>query len=145
MAIDPLLSLLVGAFGAAALTVGGGLAGAYIQSKREHARWIREQRLGAYAAYARASERILSLRGSDTPEGREYLEQAHAATATLRLLGPEHVFDAAFAFTVSAIRYAILKGEPDANSGAIDPAYTELSVARQIFIEAARQELLITG
>jgi hypothetical protein len=47
-AIDPLVALLVGAFGAALLTVVGGLIGAWIQSIREHRKWLRERRFEAY-------------------------------------------------------------------------------------------------
>ncbi len=46
--IDPLLSLLIGAFGASLLTVVGGLIGAWIQSVREHRKWLRERRFEAY-------------------------------------------------------------------------------------------------
>lgn len=47
MTVDPLLSLLVGAFGAALL----GLIGAWIQSRREHRKWLRERRYEAYRAF----------------------------------------------------------------------------------------------
>jgi hypothetical protein len=47
MPVDPLLSLLVGAFGAAIL----GLIGAWIQSRREHRKWLRERRYEAYRAF----------------------------------------------------------------------------------------------
>lgn len=140
MTVDPLLSLLIGALGAALI----GLLGALIQSRREHARWIREQRLAAYLAYARESERILS----DSPSGfggHASVLDAQAATATLRLLGPERVFEAAFAFTVSAIRYAFVMGEPDANPDSVGATYQHLSDARQTFIDAARRELRIRG
>lgn len=46
--IDPLIALLVGAFGAALLTVIGGLIGAWIQSVRDHRKWLRERRFEAY-------------------------------------------------------------------------------------------------
>jgi hypothetical protein len=46
--IDPLFALLIGAFGAASLTVIGGLIGAWIQSIGEHRKWLRERRFEAY-------------------------------------------------------------------------------------------------
>lgn len=46
--VDPLIALLVGAFGAALLTVIGGLIGAWIQSIRDHRKWLRERRFEAY-------------------------------------------------------------------------------------------------
>ncbi|HEY4237415.1 MAG TPA: hypothetical protein VGM45_08780 [Gaiellaceae bacterium] len=135
---DPVLTLLSGALAAALI----GLLGAWIQSRREHFRWVREQRLSAYLAYARETERILTKPYRGAPEDAE---RAQAATAALRLLGPTAVFDAAFAFTVSSMRYALLQREPDANPGAEGQAYLDLSTARQTFIEAARQELRIRG
>lgn len=46
--VDPLWALLIGAFGAALLTVIGGLIGAWIQAVREHRKWLRERRFEAY-------------------------------------------------------------------------------------------------
>ena len=46
--VDPLFALLVGAFGAAVLTVSGGLIGVWIQSVGEHRKWLRERRFEAY-------------------------------------------------------------------------------------------------
>lgn len=135
MDVDPLVTLLVGAFGAALIA----LLGAWIQSRREHSRWIREQRLAAYLAYARETERILSGTKHVSPK------DAQDATATLRLLGPQEVFDAAFAFTVSTLRHALVQSEPDANRDIEGPVFVELSEKREKFIEAARRELRIRG
>lgn len=45
--VDPLFALLVGALGASLL----GLLGAWIQSRREHRKWLREQRFEAYRQF----------------------------------------------------------------------------------------------
>lgn len=47
MTVDPLFSLLIGAFGASLV----GLLGAMVQSKREHTKWLRAQRLDAYGRF----------------------------------------------------------------------------------------------
>lgn len=49
--VDPLTTLLVGAFGAATLTLIGGFVGAFIQHRREHERWLRQRRYEAYRAF----------------------------------------------------------------------------------------------
>lgn len=42
--IDPTLLALLSIFGGATLTVIAGFFGAWIQSRREHSKWLREQR-----------------------------------------------------------------------------------------------------
>lgn len=46
--MDPTLLALLSIFGGAALTVIAGFIGAWIQGRREHKKWLREQRLNAY-------------------------------------------------------------------------------------------------
>lgn len=60
-AIDPLIALLVGAFGAALLTVIGGLIGAWIQSIRDHRKWLRERRFEAYRDFMINMSQLSSL------------------------------------------------------------------------------------
>lgn len=88
MTIDPLLSLLVGALGAATLTVVGGFVGAWVQSRREHSRWIREERLVAYRD-------VLQLAATAPPYGDEkyekHIREQTRALYTVELLGPEKV------------------------------------------------------
>ena len=59
--IDPLVALLVGAFGAAMLTVLGGLLGAWIQSIRDHRKWLRERRFEAYRDFMINMSQLSSL------------------------------------------------------------------------------------
>lgn len=47
--MDPTLLAILSIFGGASLTAGAGFFGAWLQSRREHARWLREQRYEAYA------------------------------------------------------------------------------------------------
>ncbi|MGH3040267.1 MAG: hypothetical protein ACRDNG_00740 [Gaiellaceae bacterium] len=79
--IDPLLALLVGAFGAAILTVIGGLIGAWIQSIREHRKWLRERRLDAYLEFMTSMSRVTRL-AEETPT----LENAERVLAELHAL-----------------------------------------------------------
>ncbi|WP_395638959.1 hypothetical protein [Pseudolysinimonas sp.] len=89
MQVDPLLSLLVGALGAALL----GLLGAWIQSRREDQRWIREQRLIAYTDFLSATRGFsVDVDGADDlkmpGDIREHLSR-------INLLGPDAVAGAA--------------------------------------------------
>lgn len=49
-ALDPTALAILSIFGGAALTVIAGFIGAWIQSRREHVRWVRERRFDAYTA-----------------------------------------------------------------------------------------------
>jgi len=94
MTIDPLASLLVGAFGAALLTVCGGLFGAWLQSRREHSRWLRDQRASGYVEYLIAAQRVEAAPGAtadDLVRTGELVEALDSATVRLRLLGPDTV------------------------------------------------------
>ncbi|HXH34369.1 MAG TPA: hypothetical protein VNJ54_08160 [Plantibacter sp.] len=89
MSIDPLVSLLVGALGAATLGLVGGAIGAWVQSRREHRRWLREQKMHAYTAVLDLVQRI-SLESSPVREGlNEEVTDLYRATATVELLGPD--------------------------------------------------------
>lgn len=90
--IDPWTTLLLGALGAAAL----GLFGAWIQSRREHSKWIREQRFSAYMALLAEIERdvIYATRHGKKSEEEVSEEQAarsRQAALTVSLLGPPKV------------------------------------------------------
>ena len=92
--VDPVLALVVGAFGAALLTAVAGAIGALVQGKREHARWVREQRFDAYRAYLRAVERMPSppTRRADF---EDFSEVVMDALADIGLVGPSEVMEAA--------------------------------------------------
>ncbi|WP_434970378.1 hypothetical protein [Microbacterium sp. bgisy207] len=55
--MDALVPVVVGGL----LALGGGLLGAWIQGRREHRRWIREQRFDAYQRALRLIEHIRGL------------------------------------------------------------------------------------
>lgn len=92
MQIDPLLSLLIGALGAALL----GLLGAWIQSFREHARWVREQRLRTYGDFIRAIGRVNA--GADA-RSSETIREISDALGAVRLVGPEKLWLEAASYT----------------------------------------------
>ncbi|MGF2950724.1 hypothetical protein ACQUSX_15855 [Microbacterium sp. YY-02] len=119
--MDSLFPVAVGA----ALTIAGGLLGAWIQAAREHRKWLREKRLEVYLpaaaflteyelrmqAYADIESRIDGVIGPDTPEEErlrqqrtlepyaaradEYRDRVAAEMTPLIVLGPEPVAQAA--------------------------------------------------
>ncbi|TFD04117.1 hypothetical protein [Cryobacterium sp. TMT1-66-1] len=100
-----LLSALIGALVVAL----AGLLGAFIQGRREHSKWVREQRYTAYTAFAAA---VAHLR--DAMEAEQPLPDAaviHAAVQALYILGPRSMKDAAVRLTEAA---RVDTGYPDA-------------------------------
>lgn len=123
---DPTAQILLTVFGAALVTALAGFAGAWLQGRREHARWVRERRYEAYVSAMQVAERwrflrrrgdeamaSLEVEGVSAEERRlalarleEHIEAVdilHAevvdASAPLELLGPPSVVDAFDAMT----------------------------------------------
>ena len=128
-----LLTFLGGA-GVAALI---GLFGAWIQSRREHERWVREQRLSAYRDLVRAAEGILLYEGKTTPTPDEeaYASELLGRVGAVRLLGPETV-----ATTLDEYMRTVLDLATTTDDRQIRDKY---EAARNAFIAAARRELHI--
>lgn len=57
VALDPTVLALLSIFGGAAFTVAAGSIGAWIQSRREHQAWLREQRYLAYLDYLKKKDK----------------------------------------------------------------------------------------
>jgi hypothetical protein len=96
MQIDPLLSLLVGALGASLI----GLLGIWIQSRNEHAKWLREKRLEAYTSFMRDMSTLQQL-ATQSPtlfNAKMIVKRSESLTETftvsgeqVSLLGPRSV------------------------------------------------------
>jgi hypothetical protein len=97
-------SVAFGAFGAALLSVIAGFVGAYIASRREHAKWVRQERYSAYATYMGLLERLPTVKMSVAD--LEFMSQIVSATAAVRLLGSREVVEAADAATREALASA---------------------------------------
>jgi hypothetical protein len=95
-----------------ALTAGGTLLAAGIvavisyafQRRREHAAWLRQQRVDAYAAYIRFADRATFFirnqeRGIANTAPRSELADLSDLAASISLLGPDYVVDALQDFT----------------------------------------------
>lgn len=94
MTVDPIVSLLVGAFGATALTVGAGFFGAWLQARREHSRWIREQQFAVVVDSLRLVDRLVTLGGKKGNLNDEYLVELSFSGSVVALLFPTEVAQA---------------------------------------------------
>ena len=138
MTADALLSVLVGALGASLL----GLLGAWIQSRREHTRWVREQRFAAYNGLMKLAERVRSRDTSDASGDTEHFEQLFQSLGTLRLVGPAEVLEAARAFGEAASEFERLPStdDPDTADRRAELA-ARMSTTRRALVELMRKEL----
>lgn len=136
MTADALLSVLVGALGASLL----GLLGAWIQSRREHVRWVREQRFAAYNGLMKLAERVRTRDTTDASDDAEYFEQLFQALGTLRLVGPAEVLEAARAFGEAASTYERLDPSEDSETRRAE-LVARMSTARKALVGLMRKEL----
>lgn len=93
---DPLLIALASGMGGVALTVLVGVIGAVIQGQREHRRWQRDQRLKSYGDFIAATDNFLgAAQRGDVAELPTVARDSLTASAIVRLLGPDEVYEAA--------------------------------------------------
>lgn len=59
--LDPTMQVLLTVFGAALVTAFAGFVGAGVQSRREHTRWLKQERLAAYVAFLRVAHEMNDL------------------------------------------------------------------------------------
>lgn len=124
MTVDPLVSLLVGALGAALL----GLFGAWIQSRREHAKWLREKRFAAYLTLLQVIDSERMTPGTTNPT------TFRNAASEVALTGPYALLE----FSTKYLEAASKGREAgDANTD-------EVIDIRQDFIMAAQKALSIS-
>jgi len=143
MNVDPLLSLLVGALGAALL----GLLGATIQGRREHTKWVRERRHDAYNAFMRAADRVRHRDQEVNPAAdAAYYARIFEALGSIRLVGPDAVIEAARAYGDAAAAYERLELSVNASADpTVAAAIERLSNARKVLVELMRKELGMKG
>jgi hypothetical protein len=135
MTIDPLVSLLIGAVGAALI----GLFGAWIQSRREHSRWVRERRYDAYLSFLvlndkHTSESRLNVGPKNDKQIAVAVEPLSIAISTISLLGPERALDAARVLRDAAVK--------EISTGKNQPEYPKARVA---YVVSVRKVLGISA
>lgn len=137
--MDPTLLAVLSIFGGAALTAGAGFVGTRVQSRREHDRWLREQRHEVCRDYLHALDNYRALfranRLDDTNEGQAApLQELIKFISYLDLLGPDKLAE-------SARQYALI--QDDHFKDLLDSQSVER--ARESFIAEARKQLLPFG
>jgi hypothetical protein len=103
MTLDPVLTFFVGALGASVVGMIGALIGAATQSRREHRRWVRQERLVVYRRFLDLAERDPE---PETSDYAAYMAKLGSALAAVELLGPDGVAEKAAAHFHAAIDYS---------------------------------------
>ncbi len=98
--IDAAWIALAGGLAGIVLTLLGALIGAIIQGRREHMKWIRDQRLHAYADHLAATDNFLraAQQDSDGSELSAVTTDSIRAMSVVQLVGPDRVAEIAAAF-----------------------------------------------
>lgn len=114
--------------------------GASIEGKREHQRWLREQRFGAYARFLATADKWATRAkgpdaGADWDPGQEFYDEMTTAESAVELLGPDDVVAA-----MDPIRSAVLHLQEVHDPGAPSAAQAYWSHQRT-FVLAAQQQL----
>ncbi len=135
VAIDPTLLALIPVL-TVVLTIIAGLTGAWIQGRRERARWLRERRLQVYEEFLATTDEFF-LEGSDAEPGdqpsEELLGRIRRASASIHLLGPDRVYVYAQSF-----QEAMLESLRSGSEGTAEDARL---ATRRAFIVKARAAL----
>ncbi|WP_166874426.1 hypothetical protein [Salinibacterium sp. ZJ450] len=136
-AIDPTMLALLSIFGGVIITVLAGFIGAWLQAKRDRTKWIRERRLEAYADHLTVTDELFAtglIANLDEEPEIALVAEARRAIATLHLLGPDDVYDAAVAFQ-EAMSTSL------AHDGAVDELEGVRLRRRSRYINGARAAL----
>lgn len=145
--VESFLSLFAGAFGAAIL----GLLGAWIHSRREHYRWVRERRYDAYHSFLTVSQRAQDRYNRAPREDDEkILDEFSDALNGLRLVGPDPVWEAAWDYWAAFMDYGVsgwskksrkAGGLPAVPAKTAEESLKRLVEDRQTFVDEAQRVL----
>lgn len=118
--MDDVTRVLLVALGGAAVAALAGLFGAWIQSRREHAKWVRERRYDAFTRFFGYIERLDTWAGVNADRPKELrsenpvdpLELQEAAGA-ISILGPDAMRDAGAELRLAVIAKLEAMGTPE--------------------------------
>jgi hypothetical protein len=88
---DAFWTFVLGVFGASALTLVGTFIGSALQNRRDHVRWVRENRLDAYRDFLAKAELTWPSQSKDLTVWRTYMDDIGTALVVVRLVGPDEV------------------------------------------------------
>ncbi|BDZ44361.1 hypothetical protein [Naasia aerilata] len=144
--LDPLVALLFAGVSGAVVAGAGGLVGIWLQGRREHQRWKREERLRAYVAFLRRLDQYnVDLRRS-AAKGRRFIRSDTSdVISTLVLLGPRAVADAGRdAITAMLDKGQAIRELPEEERGDVskyEQHTRDFNQARSRFLHACQKEL----
>lgn len=139
--MDPALIALLSSLAGALLTVVAGFIGAWLNGRREHQKWRRDQRLRAYADHLAATDRFTgAAQRGDIADLPTVTRDSLTAIAHVHLLGPTQVYEAAVVFQETA---KVSAGALEVNARDLDQRENDRLAARERFIAAARTAVKI--
>jgi hypothetical protein len=129
---------LLSIFGGVVVTVLAGLIGAWIQSRREHTKWRRDQRLVAYVELLAATDNYLgAAHRGDEHEMAPIMKAMLSASARARLLGPASVYTAAVELQ-DATRQTVIALE---TGGDLEQTEKQRQNKRDAYVKAAQKQV----
>lgn len=152
--IDPVVSFIVGALGAAILTVLGGLLVLWLTTRSDHARWVRSERIAAYGAFLKVAETTWAMQSPDRAVWRAHMDDMASALAPVRIVGPDSIATAAEKHMDAALNFGSIQRKVNGvENGVPQPSLDpELQLAgaasqatRAAFVAVARKHLKFEG
>jgi hypothetical protein len=144
--VDPLLYVLAGALGAAGLTAVAGFIGAWINSRRDHKRWEREQRLDAYRGFLRMTEQVWPMQSKEQADWRAHQDAMSSALGEVTLVGPNEVLTAATVYLDAVLDFASVQRKLNGvEDGVKRPELQRDFEAAAVKANALRDQLVLSG
>ncbi|UPL12192.1 hypothetical protein [Microbacterium sufflavum] len=145
--LDPTVLALLSIFGGVLLTIIAGGIGALIQHRREHSKWLRDQRLRVYAEYIAATDEYWRATDeNDSKVSQAAVAEANRGFGAIELVGSPDV-QATAEKIASGMRMAqsvfeVWRGGADPeNQAVVTAARDAYADARASFIERAKDRV----
>jgi hypothetical protein len=132
--MDDLTKIVLTAFGTLVVGLIAALVGAWIQLRREHSKWIREERMATYIGLLQEMEKVKIMGGATIekiaahPKRGQMFDAVLDAEARLALVGPDKLVVLAMAMHEAMVSTS-------------ESATKQYYAARADFVETARPEV----
>lgn len=100
--LDPTILALLSIFGGVLLTIIAGGVGALIQHRREHSKWLRDQRLRTYTEFLAAHDGLIRINDPGSDAGTE--QRVIRSVGAVQLVGPDDLSAAAVQHNLVMLR-----------------------------------------
>lgn len=142
--LDPTILALLSIFGGVLLTIIAGGIGALIQHRREHSKWLRDQRLRVYTEHmAATADYLRAAKNGDVSEVSTVSSASIRALTALQLVGPQDVYQAGSDSQAAMLRtvQAMTAEETPASLKALDKAEDVRLAAQRKFLALAQKQV----